>query len=184
MQREPHPPSGHDPRLDPRHDPRQGAGQEPLEEDAEASTWVTRLGTVVGGGVLAAAASSLPAELRIGDGGSIIRAIEQWLALAALLTPLAILLVAVLRRGRGGSTDPRRSSRAALRRGRAVVGSARARCPLGVRRGAAREDAPPWPRGRDVRDPRARLRVSSSRCSRCTACACSCECRRPVIASR
>ena len=71
-------------------------------DDAEASTFVTRLGTVVGGGVLAAAASSLPAELRIGDGGSIIRAIEQWLALAALLTPLAVLLVAVIRRGRTG----------------------------------------------------------------------------------
>jgi hypothetical protein len=99
MQREPNPPSGHDPRLDPRHD----AGHEPQEEDAAAaSTFVERLGTVVGGGVLAAAASSLPAELRIGDGGSIIRAIEQWLALAALLTPLAILLVAVLRRGRTG----------------------------------------------------------------------------------
>jgi len=100
MQREPHPPSGHDPRLDPRLDPR--AGQDPALDDAEASTFVTRLGTVVGGGVLAAAASSLPAELRIGDGGSIIRAIEQWLALAALLTPLAILLVAVIRRGRTG----------------------------------------------------------------------------------
>ena len=97
MQREPHHPSGPDPRLDPRQ-----AAQDPALDDAEASTFVTRLGTVVGGGVLAAAASSLPAELRIGDGGSIIRAIEQWLALAALLTPLAVLLVAVIRRGRAG----------------------------------------------------------------------------------
>ena len=87
MQREPHPPTLH---------------HEPLEEDEEASSFVTRLGTVVGGGVLAAAASSLPAELRIGDGGSVVRAIEQWLALAALLTPLAILVVAVFRRGRVG----------------------------------------------------------------------------------
>jgi hypothetical protein len=77
-------------------------GHEPLEENDVAESFVTRLGTVVGGGVLAAAASSLPAELRIGDGGSIIRAIEQWLALAAILTPLAILVVAVFRRGRAG----------------------------------------------------------------------------------
>jgi hypothetical protein len=91
MQREPHPPSlGHDPR------------QEPIENHEEASSFVTRFGTVVGGGVLAAAASSLPAELRMGDGGSILRATEQWLALTALLTPLAILTVAVFRRGRAG----------------------------------------------------------------------------------
>lgn len=64
--------------------------------------FVTRLGTVVGGGVLAAIASSIPAELRIGDGGSVVRAFEQWLALAALATPLAILMVAVLRRAREG----------------------------------------------------------------------------------
>jgi hypothetical protein len=38
----------------------------------------------------------------MGDGGSILRAIEQWLALAALLTPLAIIVVAVFRRGRVG----------------------------------------------------------------------------------
>ena len=87
MQRDPHPPT---------------LGQESLEADDGASTFVTRLGTVVGGGVLAAVASSLPAELRIGDGGSILRAIEQWLALAALLTPLAIVVVAVFRRGRIG----------------------------------------------------------------------------------
>ena len=54
MQREPNPTSGHDPRLDPHPDGRHGSP----EEDAEASTFVTRLGTVVGGGVLAAAASS------------------------------------------------------------------------------------------------------------------------------
>lgn len=87
MQREPHPPT-----LD----------HEPLEEDDADTSFVTRFGTVVGGGVLAAAASSLPAELRMGDGGSILRAIEQWLALAALLTPLAIIVVAVFRRGRVG----------------------------------------------------------------------------------
>ena len=77
-------------------------GNEPLEEDEAAASLSTRLGTVVGGGVLAAIASSLPAELRIGDGGSVLRAFEQWLALAALLTPLSILVVAVFRRGRTG----------------------------------------------------------------------------------
>ena len=77
-------------------------GLEPLEGDEAAASTATRLGTVVGGGVLAAIASSLPAELRIGDGGSVVRAFEQWLALAALLTPFAILVVAVLRRGRTG----------------------------------------------------------------------------------
>ena len=103
MQREPHPPSfGHDPRNDPRNDPRRDPRQDSAEGGDDPTTLVMRLGTVVGGGVLAAIASSLPAELRIGDGGSVFRAIEQWLALAALLTPLAILAVAVLRRGRVG----------------------------------------------------------------------------------
>jgi hypothetical protein len=87
MQREPNPPT---------------LEHESLEGDEAAATLVARLGTVVGGGVLAAIASSLPAELRLGDGGSLVRAIEQWLALAALSTPLAILVVAVLRRGRVG----------------------------------------------------------------------------------
>jgi hypothetical protein len=87
MQREPHPST---------------LGHEPLEEDEAAASFTTRLGTVVGGGVLAAVASSLPAELRIGDGGSVLRAFEQWLALAALLTPFAIVVVAVFRRGRTG----------------------------------------------------------------------------------
>jgi len=103
MQREPHPPSfGNDPRQDPRQDPRRDPTQEPVDGSDDSSTLVMRLGTVVGGGVLAAIVSSLPSVLRIGDGGSVIRAIEQWLALAALLTPLAVLCVAVLRRGRVG----------------------------------------------------------------------------------
>lgn len=82
--------------------PTYGHERQHVEEEVAAASFATRLGTVVGGGVLAAAASSLPAELRIGDGGSIVRAIEQWLALAALLTPLAIIMVAVMRRGRAG----------------------------------------------------------------------------------
>lgn len=98
MQRQPHPPSfGNDPRSDPRRDPT----QEPADGSNDSATLVMRLGTVVGGGVLAAMVSSLPAVLRIGDGGAL-RAIEQWLALAALLTPVAIVVVAVLRRGRVG----------------------------------------------------------------------------------
>jgi hypothetical protein len=88
MHREPHPPT---------------LGNEPLEEgDEQSASPVTRFGTVVGGGVIAAIVASLPAELRIGDGGSVFRALEQWLALAALLTPLAILVVAVFRRSRTG----------------------------------------------------------------------------------
>ena len=77
-------------------------GHEPLEEDDSGTPLATRFGTVVGGGVLAAAASSLPAELRIGDGGSFLRAIMQWFVLAAILTPLAVVVVAVFRRGRSG----------------------------------------------------------------------------------
>lgn len=76
----------------------------PLVESDAPLPLVTRIGTVVGGGVLAAVASSLPAVLRLGDGGSAVRAFEQWLALAALQTPLAILMVAVVRRGRTGLT--------------------------------------------------------------------------------
>src|SRR5262249_28059717 len=77
-------------------------GREPLEEGEAAPPLVTRFGTVIGGGVLAAIASSLPAELRLGDGGSTFRALQQWLALAALLTPTGIAAVAVLRRARVG----------------------------------------------------------------------------------
>jgi len=87
MQREPHPPLGH----------------EPLEEaDPNAASPVMRFGTVVGGGVMAAVAASLPAELRIGDGGSVFRAFSQWLALAALLTPMGVFVVAVFRRAKVG----------------------------------------------------------------------------------
>lgn len=87
MQQQPHPPT---------------FGNEPVEEDLATESLVTRFGTVVGGAVLASAASSLPAELRIGDGGSIVRAIEQWLVLAAVLTPLAVIVVGVFRRARAG----------------------------------------------------------------------------------
>ncbi len=75
---------------------------EPELEQDDSQAIVTRFGTVVGGGVCAALAASLPAVMRIGDGGSIGRAFELWMALAATLTPLAIAAVAVLRRARVG----------------------------------------------------------------------------------
>jgi hypothetical protein len=87
MQREPHPPT---------------FGDEPLEDDQVAASSVARFGSVVGGGVLAAAVASLPAELRLGEAHSFLGAIGQWLALIAILTPLSVLAVAVLRRARTG----------------------------------------------------------------------------------
>jgi hypothetical protein len=76
--------------------------QLPVDEDESEATLVARFGAVVGGGVLTAIMASLPAALRIGDGGLIGRALEQWLALAALLTGPAILFVFVARRARVG----------------------------------------------------------------------------------
>jgi hypothetical protein len=72
-----------------------------LSED-ESGELVTRLGTVVAGGLFVALAASVPAEMRIGDGGSLSRALDQWLALAAVAMPIAIALVGVLRRARAG----------------------------------------------------------------------------------
>jgi hypothetical protein len=83
-------------------EPQPTFGNEPLEDGAASAPFVTRLGTVVGGGVLAAAASSLLAELRMDAGGSLLRGLVQWLALAAILTPVGVLVVGVLRRGRVG----------------------------------------------------------------------------------
>lgn len=77
-------------------------GEEPLEDGDAATSPVTRVGTVVGAGVVAALLASLPAELRVGSGGSVGRALQQWLALSALLLPVAVLLVAVFRRARVG----------------------------------------------------------------------------------
>lgn len=62
-----------------------------------------RLGTIAGGGTLAAIVASLPTEMRVGDGG-VIRTFEQWFGLAALLAPLAIVFVAIFRRARAGLT--------------------------------------------------------------------------------
>jgi hypothetical protein len=74
---------------------------EPVDQD-DASALLTRFGTVVGGGVAAALLASLPAVMRIGDGGSAARALDEWVATASLLTPVAILAVGVLRRARHG----------------------------------------------------------------------------------
>lgn len=63
-----------------------------------------RIGHVVAAGVLAAVTASFPASLRMGEEGSLGRALEQWLVLSALATPLGILAVAALRRARAGMT--------------------------------------------------------------------------------
>lgn len=76
--------------------------QLPYTEDEVEAPLVTRFGAVIGGGVVTAIMASLPAALRIGDGGVVGRALEQWLALSALLTGPAILLVFVARRARVG----------------------------------------------------------------------------------
>jgi hypothetical protein len=64
---------------------------------------VIRVGSAVGGGVLAAVVASLPATMRLGDGGSMFRAGTGWMALAALAMPIAVLFVGVLRRARTGA---------------------------------------------------------------------------------
>ena len=46
---------------------------EPIEDD-DSSTLLTRFGTAIGGAVTASIVSSLPAVLRMGDGGSSVRA--------------------------------------------------------------------------------------------------------------
>lgn len=72
------------------------------DEDARASL-VTRFGTAVGGGAVAAVLASLPGMMRLGDGGSVARALSEWLALAAVATPFAIASVGILRRARVGA---------------------------------------------------------------------------------
>jgi hypothetical protein len=72
------------------------------EPDSDGSSIVMRFGFIVAGGVVAALASSLPASLRMGGEGSASRALEQWLVLSAVSTPLAVAAVAVLRRARVG----------------------------------------------------------------------------------
>jgi hypothetical protein len=74
-------------------------GREPQPEGESA---IIVVGFVVAGAVIAAVASSLPAALRMGDEGSAGRALEQWIVLSALATPLATAAVIVLRRARVG----------------------------------------------------------------------------------
>lgn len=66
------------------------------------SSRVTRFGTVVGAGLVSAVFSSLPAELRMGDGGSMARAWTTWLVLSSVVLPLGVLVALVFRRARVG----------------------------------------------------------------------------------
>lgn len=70
------------------------------EPENDGSSVVMRVGYIVAGGVVAAVASSLPAALRMGGGAA--RALEQWIALSALATPIGVGAVAVLKRARVG----------------------------------------------------------------------------------
>jgi hypothetical protein len=72
------------------------------EPDADGSSLLSRVGIIVAGGVLAAIASSFPAALRMGDDGSAGLALEQWIVLSAVGTPLGVAVVATLRRARVG----------------------------------------------------------------------------------
>jgi FtsH-binding integral membrane protein len=71
------------------------------EPENDGSSVVMRVGYVFAGGVVAAVASSLPAALRMGGGGAA-RALEHWIALSALATPIGVGAVAVLKRARVG----------------------------------------------------------------------------------
>jgi hypothetical protein len=76
--------------------------QDPAEPDEDTASVVTRVGTVVGAGVIAALVASLPAMIRLGGAGSFGASLQQWAVLGALITPLGILGVGVLRRARVG----------------------------------------------------------------------------------
>jgi len=78
-----------------------GLAPEP-EPDSEGTPIIVRIGSVVAAGVLAAIVSSLPGALRMGDESSIGNALERWLVLTALATPVAVAGVAVIRRARVG----------------------------------------------------------------------------------
>lgn len=84
------------------HPPPNRRFEESLDPNDDGSSLVLRFGTVIAGGIATAILSSLPAAMRMGDGGSAAKALQQWLALAAVLLPLAILTVGVLRRARAG----------------------------------------------------------------------------------
>ncbi|MBX3202876.1 MAG: hypothetical protein KF894_32415 [Labilithrix sp.] len=81
--------------------PIESLAREP-EPDGDDTSLPERLGFIVAGGVAAAIASSIPASLRTGGEGSVVRVLEQWIVLSAVSTPLAVAAVAVLRRARVG----------------------------------------------------------------------------------
>lgn len=80
---------------------RAGDGEPPRDEDP-AGPWITRFGTVVGAGALAAILGSVPALLRLGSESSAGLLLQSWLMLAAVLTPIGVLLALVFRRARVG----------------------------------------------------------------------------------
>jgi hypothetical protein len=69
--------------------------------DAQASL-VMRAGLTAGKGVVAALVSSVPAAFRLGEEFSAGRGLEEWLVLAALATPLAMIAIYVVKRARVG----------------------------------------------------------------------------------
>ncbi|HVJ94323.1 MAG TPA: hypothetical protein VM580_31260, partial [Labilithrix sp.] len=72
------------------------------EPESDGTSFVVRLGLVIASGVASAAASSLPAVLRVGAGATASRALEQWVVLSAVALPLAVAAVAVVQRARVG----------------------------------------------------------------------------------
>jgi FtsH-binding integral membrane protein len=73
------------------------------EPEPEADTSIIlRVGRTVGEGVAAAVISALPGALRMGEEASVLRALEQWIVLGALGTPIAVTAVLVIKRARVG----------------------------------------------------------------------------------
>ncbi len=82
--------------------PRMDRLAEGSEPETDGQPIVIRLGSIVAGGVLSALVSSFPASLRVGEHPEMLRALEQWIVLASVSTPLAVAGVAVLQRARVG----------------------------------------------------------------------------------
>jgi hypothetical protein len=72
------------------------------EPDSDNATLVLRVGFIVAGGVISAIVSSLPGALRMGNDPSAGRALEQWIILTAIGTPIGVMAVAVMHRARVG----------------------------------------------------------------------------------
>jgi hypothetical protein len=75
-------------------------GDEAHDHDTHEGSWVTRIGTLLGAGVVASLVSVVPASLRPSALGSVASAEAS---LAAVAAPFAIALVWLLRRARGGA---------------------------------------------------------------------------------